>query len=321
MSPPGTITDYLCALRGDLRLPARRRRRVMREVADHLEEAALDLHGKGLDPLAAECEAIRRFGPPGPLAARLSDELAASEAHRAAAFSLLLALAATACASVSVGRETFPAGLVEFVLFQVAVVVAGVTLVRSLRSRGAPTIPAPRLRLIARGTVVVTVCAGGCVLVAVLHEGRLTKVAGVLALLGVSILLVAAGHAARAAGRGVPAQSPRGEETIFDDLLDLLGRVLPGRSEVPRIPLDPRSRPWSFALAVSVLAGIAWAIAHGVGEGPPDMGQLPRVLLAGGLIASIEAVCSLAGYLLLGRFLAIRPDQRSELPASRTSAT
>jgi len=63
----------------------------------------------------------------------------------------------------------------------------------------------------------------------------------------------------------------------------------------------------ALRVAVSLLAGIGLAVAHGVAEGgPPDVSQLPGALLARGILAGTETLSALAGFLVLGRWLGIR---------------
>lgn len=72
MSTDEPIEQYLDALyvelRTDPRTDPRSARRLLDEAADHLHGAAAELEATGMDRLEAEREAVRRFGPGGPLA-------------------------------------------------------------------------------------------------------------------------------------------------------------------------------------------------------------------------------------------------------------
>lgn len=78
------IDDYLGELLERLQLPARRRRRILAEVEDHLACAAADLHAEGLDAEQAERAAIERFGPAHELAQTFLEHEAARRGMRAA---------------------------------------------------------------------------------------------------------------------------------------------------------------------------------------------------------------------------------------------
>lgn len=68
MSPLGPIAAYLDVFAGRLAVAPGRRRRILREVEDHLRDAAtVHLHA-GVSSAEAEQQAIAAFGPPGPTA-------------------------------------------------------------------------------------------------------------------------------------------------------------------------------------------------------------------------------------------------------------
>jgi len=64
------IEKYLAELRTALRRDPLLGRRVVEEAADHLREIAAEERRKGMSQSDAEEEAVRRFGPAGPLAAQ-----------------------------------------------------------------------------------------------------------------------------------------------------------------------------------------------------------------------------------------------------------
>jgi hypothetical protein len=64
-SPAG---DYLRRLRHELRRDPLLARRVIEEATDHLEQIVAEERRNGMSQIEAEEAAVRRFGPPGPLA-------------------------------------------------------------------------------------------------------------------------------------------------------------------------------------------------------------------------------------------------------------
>jgi MYXO-CTERM domain-containing protein len=64
VSPKPPVDDYLDTLFDRLSGTGAEGRRLLAEAEDHLRSAADDGIARGLEPLAAEREAVRRFGPP-----------------------------------------------------------------------------------------------------------------------------------------------------------------------------------------------------------------------------------------------------------------
>jgi hypothetical protein len=62
------IEEYLDDLLRHTRTDARTARRLLDEAADHLHALAAELRDAGWSGFDAECEAVRRFGPPAPIA-------------------------------------------------------------------------------------------------------------------------------------------------------------------------------------------------------------------------------------------------------------
>lgn len=160
------ITDYLLELQGQLRLPPRRRRRILAEVEDHLLCAAADLHAAGLEAIDAESKAVEQFGSSALLAQSFIEQEAALVGTRAAettgALAILLAILVLGPLSSVVpwARFVFPGSLVNFVLGQVALVAGALALVRawSAAPTGGPR--GARLRFLLRSGTVVVCCAG-----------------------------------------------------------------------------------------------------------------------------------------------------------------
>jgi hypothetical protein len=195
------ITEYLVELLEELRLPGRRRRRILAEVEDHLACVAAELHAGGLGVAEAESEAVRRFGPAGELARSFVEHEAALSGKRVARASGMLAVLV---AILILGRpgpvlphSAFPDGVATFVLAQVALMAGGLTLVRAWREAPAGGPRGRRLAAVHRGAVVVVGCATGTVALrtaeAVAHSGSGWTVATwlVLASLGLGVAVTA----------------------------------------------------------------------------------------------------------------------------------
>jgi hypothetical protein len=350
------ITDYLAELIETLELPAKRRRRIVAEVEDHLQCAAAELHASGLDVASAEREAIRRFGPARDLAhAFLEDEAARAgrAAGRAAVALAVLVLLVTADPPglMRWSMSPFPAGVLAFVFAQVAVVAGALTLVRIWRARATRGPRGVRLALVLRGAQVVVVCA--VVLVGCGVAGASSRLGATPPRAWVVLALLAAGvgRAWAALWRGRrrsvaakidPRATPSEEEDALADLIAVVTRVerrfpvVAGarsaisrrvawlRQRAPRLAswFDLRHHPWRFAWMFAVAAGLALAAGHGLGEGgPPPLRDLARALLAGSILLSVECAAVLLSFVALGRFLGIRAPSPSASASASASAS
>jgi len=304
------ITEYLAQLLDELRLPRRRRRRIVAEVEDHLWSAAADLHASGLEPDAAEREAVRRFGPASAVARAFVEQEGAAAGTRLARASGVLGVLCAVLVLGPPGRafeaQPFPSGLIDFVLGQVALVAGTLTLLRGLRATAEGGPAGTRLALVLRGAVVVLACTA----VTVAHDAALT-VGGwaVLAVLAVGsivtgVMLVRGLRFAAAAGASAARFGPS-DDALAD--LEAVARIAIERFglRVPNVAPRLRAHPWRLAVSLAVLAGLALAATHGIGEGI-SIHHLGGALIAGALIVTIEAAAALAGFAVLGRFLAIR---------------
>src|SRR5436309_14814828 len=93
------IDDHLDELLRRTRADARTTRRLLDEASDHLHAAAAELRAGGMSREEAEAEAVRRFGPVGPIAhATLRRSLAALVLE-----TLRAALYLAGCCLVAVG--------------------------------------------------------------------------------------------------------------------------------------------------------------------------------------------------------------------------
>jgi len=192
------ITEYRLELLEELRLPRRRCRRILAEVEDHLACAAAELRAGGLEVQEAERESVRRFGPAVELAQMFVEQEAALGGKRVAraagVLAALLAVLVLGAAGGVLPWGSGPAiiGLPLFVLPQVALVAAGLTLVRVWRAApdGGPR--GARLALVLRGALVVVSCAVGSVVCGAVDvlaswSGRGWTPAAWLALVGLAL--------------------------------------------------------------------------------------------------------------------------------------
>jgi hypothetical protein len=313
------IDEYLSELRAHLRVPARRRRRIMAEVEDHLACAAADLH--------APEEAVRRFGPARELAQTFVDQEAARGGIRvgwaAGVLGLVTGMLLTTAPGRAVFGTVFPSGVFAFVLGQVALVAGGVTFVRAFAPAGGPR--GARLALVMRGAYVVLACAVAGAVYGAIRVASAGGGWGVDAWTALGLLVLAAvGTGATVAwtrcSAGAASASPDAQDIVVDidraaGRVPLVRRALPpihallGRAPRLTASLDLRRHPWRFALAMSLAVGLAAAIGHGITE-EPTTDHLLRQLYAGAIIAGVEALAAFIGFVLLGGYLGLRSDIR-----------
>jgi hypothetical protein len=282
------ISRYLHSLSTELRVPARRRARIVAEVRDHLHEAVAA--GQ------SEHEAVEAFGDSREVAARFHEQLASSSARRASAWTAVL-LGAFVVAMAFAPAGGFPSGIVIWVGAQLAAVAGALGVVRWLRYRSESVLPAGRLADVYRANGLAVACVG-IVGLAVLVDGHVIVGAAMLA-----AALVAGVAVSRSIARARVLSATAPAEDAFDDLAVLAGHYVP-RAVVSRF-LDLRRNPWRFCLLFAAACGFALAAQHALVDGgvTPHVG---RALLAGLIIASIEAAAVVACYAAFGRFLGIR---------------
>ncbi|HEX6457779.1 MAG TPA: hypothetical protein VF032_02575 [Thermoleophilaceae bacterium] len=303
------ISTYLRALSAELEVPARARARILTEVRDHLEEAVAA--GR------SEAEAVAAFGDAREMALRFHEELASSSARRASAHTALLTLAfGIAMTLAAFGRpNALPVGIVVFVGAQLAGVAGAIAIVRWLRYRSAVLVPAERLADIHRANAL-TVAVIALVALAEMVNGigasrPLLAVGGAL-LLAAALPVGVRVRTAIARAEVVPAAAP--DEDVLDDLVAVGSRYVPrlvsAARDLPALPgwLDLRRNPWRFCIVFAAVCGVGLAGWHAVAEGVGSVAvaNVSRELLAGMVIASIEALAVLACFAAFGRFLGIR---------------
>jgi hypothetical protein len=271
------IGPYLTELERELRLPARLRRRVLAEAADHLHESAAAYVDEGMPADEAEFAAVAAFGSARDLAHRFADELATRAVGRAA----WAACAATVAFGLFFVTQV-ATGAIAFFAVQVAFVAGLVTLIRLLRHHGEHVVPVAKLGLLQRGSLLALACAA-------VTRPSLPILAGVV---------LAAVAVVRAQPRAVAAR-PFAADEPPDDIVDDV-RALAARYGVrlPAVRLD-----WRVAGLVAVVCGLLAAAAHAqefVG------GAITwRALLASAIIIWAEALMVLVGWALFGRWLGL----------------
>ncbi len=276
-------------------MPAGRRRRICREIADHFS-----------------CDPSADLGDPAILARQFADELGTSRAREAAlaAFGALAAagtlfgaafLAAGAASGFAVANTTARSTVLGYLAIALVVLApqfglaaGALAAIRALRRRRELVLPHDECLVLARraqvGLAAGLASMAGLALMAAEYGHGVASWWTVLALAAAGVgaaALLAAAPALRRAQSLVPAASgPAGD--IFDDL----GSFAPE-------PL--RGRPWAFALAFAVAITIAITIA-GVGQADGIDGALRGLL---------DGVVCLIGFATLGGYLGLRGSHES----------
>jgi hypothetical protein len=252
--------------------------------------------------------------------------------------------------SVFAGANPFaedPVDAIGSIGFEVAVVAGLLSLARAVRIVRSGALDDHRPRLILRGAAIVLMSLGTTLIADGIREvqqpGWDVSVWGkalilglvVLALLGV-LTALALIQAARSMAALPPARSSNGSGWLGEALEDVflvawrplvgLARWVPPLGHITRWaeglwrgPLalrlraalawaSPRTRPWRFALLAGLAAGIALSAAHATEGLPPDLG---RVVLVSLVFVGIEFAATVAGFLVLGGFLGLRPPLRA----------
>jgi hypothetical protein len=287
-------TQYLSDLDAELAragVRGARRKRIVTEFADHLS-----------------CDPGADLGGPAALATQFADELGTSFARKAAyqafvalAFAGILVLV-RAVAMLPLTADLFGTAdtmslLISVMAAQVALVAGGLGLLRARRLRGRDTIPSEEASVLARRASI-GLAAGVVTIVAFplsqayrAHSGAVSigshpiNVWWPLASAAGVVMLVAAAPAVMRAARLRPqAAGPAG------DLLTDLGPLQPVAARIASGSVN--------RLALIIAAGIAIVLAlAGIAANDPYDGILRGLLESGAF---------LGGYVLLGRYLAIR---------------
>ncbi len=239
-----------------------------------------------------------------------------------------------------------PVDAVGSIGFEVAIVAGLLSLARALRWRRLGALDGHRPRFALRGIGIVVLAVGVTVLADGVQEVRqpgwgvsiwgrvlILGLAG-LALLGL-VTAVALWQAARSLSALAPALPTNGSGWLGEALEDVflmgwvpvtwlanrvmvLGRLARWAEDLWRGTLalrlrsalawaSPWSHPWRFALLAGLGAGIGIAAAHTAEGLPPTLWQLALVSM---VFIGAEFAATVAGFLVLGGFLGLRPPLR-----------
>ncbi len=236
-----------------------------------------------------------------------------------------------------------PVDAIGSIGFEVAVVAGLLSLARALRVYQARALDDHRPRLILRGVGIVLLALGTTVVADAIQEiqqpGWNTSIWGKLLILGLAclaafglLIAVMLAGAARGVWAAPASPSSNGSGWLGEAIEDVflmgwlplawlgrrvppLGRVTRWAESIWRGPsvrrlgaalawASPWTHPWRFALLTGLAAGVGLAAAHATEGLPPDLG---RVVLVSLVFIGIEFVATVAGFLVLGGFLGLRP--------------
>ena len=318
MSVPAPIAEYLARLDRELRMKRVPRRRMVAEAKDHLCSCAAELEETATPEEAARM-AVERFGAAAIVAGRFAQAVASRTARRSFVWaSLALAFygaATVAFAATATPRfDDFPQGAPTALAGQVAAAVLAITAIRALRWRRELVLPEDRLRLIANGSVI----AAAALFSGLLSETAvaLARPAGVLPWSEVPLVLVlfvlaavSAGSAlivaaAASARSSTLAAVPGGEAEAGLTLGADLAALSPSLRQVGELMW---TRPHRLVAVVAALAFCATAASQWLGT---DVAHHASIVLSGLALGVGEVTAIVAGYLLFGRSLGIRPATR-----------
>jgi hypothetical protein len=240
-----------------------------------------------------------------------------------------------------------PVDAIGSIGFEIAVVAGLLSLARAARLHRLGTLDDHRPRLILRGGLIVLLALGVTVvadgLMEIRQPGWDASVWGkvlIIGLVGLALLGALAGlslfQAARSLRALPPVPSSSGSGWLGEAMEDVillgwgplawlgqqappLGQLLRWAEGLWQGPLAQRLRrafavaspwthPWRFALLAGLAAGVGLAAAHTREGLPPNLGTLVLVSL---VFIGFEIVATVAGFLVLGGFLGLRPPLKS----------
>lgn len=318
MSVGSPIAAYLNRLDRELRMKRVPRRRMLAEADDHLRSSAEEL-AETIPPEEAAHIAVERFGSAAVIARRFAQGVASRTARRSfgwASLALGLYGAATVAfaATAAPQFDDFPQGAPTALAGQVAVAVLAITAIRALRWRREPVLPEDRLRLIANGSVIASAALfSGLLLEAAV---AVTRPAGVLpwseaplvlvlfilsaAAAGMASVVAVAASARSSTLAAVPGGEPEPDLTLSVDFAELF----PSLRRVGEITF---ARPRRLVAVVAALAFCATTASQWFGT---DVAEHASIVLPGLVLGVGEVAAIVAGYVLFGRTLGIRPVTR-----------
>jgi hypothetical protein len=299
------IDEYLAQLRAALRVPRRRRDRILDDVGDHLADAADRLQQEGLDPDVARQRAISAFGPAMLIAEQINRDAAIATVRRAPlamAASGVVVVAGFLIATVAQPSPGLPkpAGLVRQIAFfagivglQLAVVAGGRVLARAAaRWRTRPTWSdlglVRRATFVFLGGLLATTTGWTIALVDAvggLPNGRLAPlVAGLVMMIGASLAAILGCARWRRTVESALAAPEADGSDMGNSVLAMPERIIRAMA----------AQPWLFGASAALLAALAvmsWAETTVVGALP---------------WGAAEAAVVAVGYVWLGPALELR---------------
>jgi hypothetical protein len=293
------VDDYLHQLATALQVRGRARRRLLSECRSHLAEASA---------VDSPEEAVRRFGDAGALAISFDTEIAVRRGLRATIVSVVgvLGVGVSALAIVHAAEENVAAVVVWAVAFfgfaQVSAVCASLAALRALAMRRGSATAADVVLLCRRNgaalafALLTLVAAGGAVPG---HASAWTVLVGPM----VAVLAAASIVRSRSLARRIDPNAPRPVETPLDDLCVVAGRP---------VHTSGRARSSSSILLLTPTLMIATAAAFFWDR--QDHGSLTNSAAAAG----IEAALTVAGFVLLGPILGLRPTHGTRRGSATT---
>jgi len=316
MTGRGRISSYLTELEAELRVNRVPRSRALAEAEDHLRATAEELVASGLTRVEAEARAVSRFGR-APTVARAFAEVAAGGAARGAAgwalASFLAYVAAAAAVAIAAPRYLldFPQGLPTWFGLQIAAVALLVSLVRWLRWRREPLIPAEASAPLVAGSLIATatlaVSAAGEVLLAVTRPAggwQAGQAEAIVFLCGALIAATAAAASVVATARTRVVAAPPLDRGPSDRLATLTADISDLSPLLGRLAARALAHPRLTALTVAAGACFAVTLTQALAD---DFAHHASVLIGAAVVGILEAVAVVVCYLVFGRALGLRP--------------
>ena len=312
------IGGYLQQLERELRVKRAPRRRLIKEVADHLRESADEIAAAGMARAEAEERAIARFGAAALVARRFAHAVASTSARTA------LVVAATACTSYAgaaalfilagpMWLRDFPQGAPSMPALQIAAVALVLSGVRALRYRKTLLIDEARLRFVANGTAIASAAVAGAAGIELVlgltrpapapwaDESAIVAVYAVAGIAALAATLFAVCTVVRA--RALAALPRPGGERLPDAAALLVDDVAVAAPRLQSVASLVTSRP---VLACAVTAVCAFIAMTAVAVLDPGSGEHTSTLAGAAATGLFEAAAVVAGYFAFGRALGLR---------------
>jgi hypothetical protein len=309
------ISAYLVELEIELKLKNVARRRILEEAEDHLRATSEELVAAGRPASEAEREAIRRFGRAATIARGFAEHAAGRAALKAATWGLA-SLLVFVCAAIAVALTAprylldFPQGLPTWFGLQIAAVASLICLVRWLRWRREPHLPAAASTPLAASALIATAAlavAGSAEVVIAVSRPSGGWQAGrteALVFIGAAVIAVAASLAAVAAAARTYVLAPLPHERKRSDPRStLIGDITVLSPRLGRMAAGALSRPAHLVFSVTATASIAVVSTQLLAD---DFAGRASVVLAAAGVGVLEGIAVAVCYLAFGRALGLR---------------